>query len=309
MNKMRNVIIIIIAILILGPIIIITKGQEDIVFGVGVSIAVSILAYKPLVKLLAPKPEVKNEDDYEAEFFDDKVRIIYKDREFETEIKNVRVDKIPRLKDQNAKTASETLHFQIMNDVKKQYNELLEEKIRGMTLLNKNEVVSKFNGIKLANEKEKQEYLNYMKKVNKSVNKNLNIFRNLFLILIILSIFVTKDIGNLIITLIGLIIIELIRLGLGEYNERQIQKNINGKIYIADCYAYQVIKRESKKRGTRYYIKITDNKSGYFEEEFKVDYESVNTNNDIKARLYVIECDGEYDLDVCTERMLELGEI
>ena len=80
-------------------------------------------------------------------------------------------------------------------------------------------------------------------------------------------------------------------------------------LFIADCYAYEVISRK-KMTGRHshileYYIKITDNENSYLEDEFKVDYQSVNTNNEIKAFLYVIEDNGKYNLDVRTESMLK----
>ena len=114
---MKKVIIIIIGILILGPIVITTRGEEHIITGIVVSFAIAVLAYAPLVKLLAPKPEVQNENEYEVNFSGEKVYIKYNDREFCTEIKNIRTNSKKILKDQYGKKVSQTLNFQIMNYV------------------------------------------------------------------------------------------------------------------------------------------------------------------------------------------------
>ena len=63
-----------------------------------------------LTKLLVPKPEVLNENEYEVKFSRDKVYIKYNDREFCTEIKNIRTNSKEILKDQHGKKASQTLN-------------------------------------------------------------------------------------------------------------------------------------------------------------------------------------------------------
>lgn len=301
---MKKVIIIIIAILILCPILITTRGQEHIIAGIGASIAIAMLAYAPLVKLLAPHPEVLNDDDYEVNFSEDKVYIKYNGREFCTEIKNIRTNSKKLLKDQYGKKISQTLNFQIMNDVRNKYNELIKQKIKGKSALNKVDVISKFKGIRLANQNEKEEYVKYLKKTEKHFNNTLNFF----ILVAIISMILIKDFLFWICMLIGLIIVGFIKMNLIECSEVISHERLNGNLYIANCYAYEVITRK-KNTGRHshiieYYIKVTDNESSYLEEEFKVDYKSVNTNNDIKAFLYVIEDNGKYDLDVCTESML-----
>ena len=171
---MKKVIIIIIAILILGPLVITTRGGEHISTGIGISFAIAVLAYAPLVKLLAPKPDIVNENEYEVNFSGDKVYIKYNDREFCTEIKNIRTNSKKILKDQHGKKASQTLNFQILNDVRHKYNELTKQKVKGKNILNKSEIIHKFKGIRLANENEKQEYFKYLKKEEKRFEKYLN---------------------------------------------------------------------------------------------------------------------------------------
>ena len=295
---MKKVIIIIIAILILGPIVITTRGGEHIITGIGVSFAIAMLAYAPLVKLLAHKPEVKNE--YDVNFSGDKVYIKYNDREFCTEIKNIRTNSKKTLKDQYGKKASQTLNFQIMNDVRYKYNELTKQKVNGKNILNKSEIIHKFKGIRLASENEKQEYFKYLKKEEKRFEKYLNFF----MLFIIISMIIIKDFLFWIGMLIFLIIIGFIKMGISQCDEVIFQEGPKGNFYIADCYAYEIISRKKNKHIMEYYIKITDNENSYLEDAFKVDYQSVNTNNEIKAFLYVIENNGKYNLDVCTESML-----
>lgn len=302
---MKKVIIIIIAILILGPLVITTRGGEHISTGIGISFAIAVLAYAPLVKLLAPKPEIVNENEYEVNFSGDKVYIKYNDREFCTEIKNIRTNSKKILKDQHGKKASQTLNFQILNDVRHKYNELTKQKVKGKNILNKSEIIHKFKGIRLANENEKQEYFKYLKKEEKRFEKYLN-FCILF---IIISMIIIKDFLFWISMLIFLIIIGFIKMFLCQCDEIIFQGGPKKNLFIADCYAYEVISRK-KMTGRHshileYYIKITDNENSYLEDEFKVDYQSVNTNNEIKAFLYVIEDNGKYNLDVRTESMLK----
>lgn len=298
---MKKVIIIIITILILGPIVIKIRGGEHIITGIGASFAIAMLAYAPLVKLLAPKPEVQNKNEYEVNFSGDKVYIKYNDREFCTEIKNIKTNSKKILKDQYGKKASQTLNFQIMNDVRHKYNELIKQKVNGKNILNKAEIISKFKGIRLASENEKQEYFKYLKKVEKRFEKYLNFC----ILLIIISMIIIKDFLFWIAMLIFLIIIGFIKMGISQCDEIIFQEDPKGNFYIADCYAYEVISRKKNKHTIEYYIKITDNENSYLEDEFKVDYQSINTNNEIKAFLYVIENNGEYNLDVCTENMLK----
>ena len=103
----------------------------------------------------------------------------------------------------------------------------------------------------------------------------------------------------------GLFLTEGIRKILKNWYKDKVQRILKTNLYISNCYAYKVIKKNGRKRGIRYYIKITDNVSGYIEDEFQIDFKSLNTNNCIRARLYVTE---QNELDVCTERMIELGD-
>lgn len=69
-----------------------------------------------------------------------------------------------------------------------EYNSIMEEKIRKMERLDQKSVISKFNGIRVASEYEKEEYLEYLKKNNEGTNKGLNIFSIIFIGCIIASI-------------------------------------------------------------------------------------------------------------------------
>ena len=175
----------------------------------------------------------------------------------------------------------------------KQYNEVMKEKIRGMTLLNEKELVDKFNGVRLASDNEKCEYL---EERHKSVNGYLLLAGFIFLFFAVFLIIINN--GN-----ISRIFGAIILAGLGcfsffmlEDEEKLSELKQYTKLYIADCYLYEIIKIEGGDMDPDYYYaKITDMVSGYLEKEIMIDgIPEYIENNMIKALLYIEEYKREY---------------
>lgn len=189
-------------------------------------------------------------------------------------------------------------------------------------ILKKEEVISEFNGIRLAYDYESKKYFDYLTRGYEE--------RHIFLILMEMVLLVAAGCIILFSDFIEYVfwmikygewsmILGLLfnRASLGiigafilnrycRHIKIKFSKQLKGTLYVAECYAYEVIKREGRRGGISHYIKVTDNEGGYLEEEFYVDYKSAETNTDITAQLYVLEYNGEYFLDVVTEKMLEM---
>ena len=164
------------------------------------------------------------------------------------------------------------------------YNRIMKEKIIGKTSLNENEVTSKFYGIRLLSDEEKDEYFYREKKVLKEI-------RDVSIIILILLLIVFIQINKFVSGFLYLGIFALILpfafiiyyLISTEKNLRKKEKD--SKIYLGDCYVYElVIENKRYRRGPRiktYWgnVKITDNVKTYLDKKLNVYGDTIDKTN------------------------------
>lgn len=251
----------------------------------------------------------KEKSNYEVKFIDEKAYIKYKDREFETYIKDIRCkDGKFKIKDQNGEQPSFSLLVNMMLIAENKYNELIKDKLDKMKVLNKNEVVSKFKGVREAFEEEKEEYFNYIKRKNKSIDIISNVFGAFFFFIAFSMLIAAKENSLMIFVAIAFAMCGYFMRN-SRITKAKLRKIIKGKLYISDCYSCELETRSTTEAGIYYYIKVTDDVGNYINEWFEIDKESLDNKGETAAKLYVVEYNGKYELNVATKRMLELGKI
>ena len=173
----------------------------------------------------------------------------------------------------------------------KEYNRMMKEKIGDMPVLEKNEVVSKFYGIRLVSENEKEEYF-------EDKYKKIKIWCYIACIFCILFAIVITVFGKLVFAVIlALLGCSILFIPLDDSAKNKIIQN--SKLYLADCYIYRIMKKHDTDGYIDYYVQVTDKVSGYLEEEFYISNSWLKNNDGIiKAKLYVEEYNGKYDMYV-----------
>jgi len=176
------------------------------------------------------------------------------------------------------------------------YNKIMKDKIGLMTFLDESEIVTKFNGIKLVSEGANAKY-----EMNKFVKIDLELIGIISLLFAV--VFLITNNGSILKLCIAIILAVLggVLFFIQKDDEKIEQVKQNPKLYMADCYVYEIVKRvlRSYKYGLHkkvwYYAKITDMVRGYSTEEIRLLGVKECPNNEmIKAKLYVIEDKGQY---------------
>ena len=176
-------------------------------------------------------------------------------------------------------------------------------------MINNNQIINQFNGIRLATDKEKEQYIKCLKGNNISFTL-LNIFAKFWIFIGIFgAIGIITNHENFGTRLFMLLIVCAIGI-FGWIINKKTKENIalprkatNGKLYIADCYSYDK-KITNSSRSRRFYIKVTDNVDCYLDKWFSIDHISFVQNDVIKAKLFVVKNENEYFFDVYTESII-----
>lgn len=170
------------------------------------------------------------------------------------------------------------------------------------------DVIKNLRNIKLANDDEKQNYI-LTKKIKKTMSLPMLLTFSLiiwFSIIFIIVGFVKSEASFLVYIGFTLLIVDLIIFSINKIkNRNNIQKIMNNKIYVADCYEYdRKTERYKEYYGpdvdnrkvyyTLYFIKITD--GNYLVNKwFPVSAEQYNKAN-IAVKLYLSDEIGIYDI-------------
>ena len=241
----------------------------------------------------------QNDEDYEIESVGDCIHIKYKNREFLVKKETFEPTDL-FFKDKNGKFVSMATGYQIYNYIMYEHKEKTEKEITDGVTIGTEDIITKFSNIRLMNEEEKSEYIEYkkLKYRRRRISFSLSI---IFYVMAVLCVFgciltIQDALGNESKNLTTAIIFFAIGMIFDKISKRQIiliDKIIKGNTYIVDCCSYDK-KISSYDGGKDYLIKVTDNNGHYLDKWLKIPWKVYNNNDVVNAKLVITGEDGKH---------------
>lgn len=281
----------------LSPNMVISSGIAGLIgkTNIGMMLMGLFVTYIGIVYIPVNSPASQEPSDYTVKSVNDEnIYIKFKDNEYLIKKETFAPTDL-FFKDKNGKFVSVTRGYQIYNYVKSNYSSLLEKPINKDKIIKNDEIISKFQNIKLMSDEDKKIYINHKQLKNKKKTSSFcaSIFfvgMSLYMLLGTILILISEmqiQMPALVLSIIFLLIGKTLYKD-SIKDKELINKIMNGKMYIADCYSYDKKVRKHSE-GEDYFIKVTDNNGNFIDKWFEIQKDVYTKNETVKAKLIILE--------------------